>query len=369
MISPSAAAAVDAVVGAAVVHGFGGAPPWPGGPVAPEAFERVVQIALNQRLLGVLAQAVTEGAFDVLPEQRERLAGHHTRWLAHSLGLERLLLEVVERFASAGIEVRVLKGAALAHLVYADPSWRVGADIDLLVPSDRFDDAVALAVQNLGGEQALPELRPGFDSEFGKESLVRVGPYELDLHRTFVTGPFGLTVDLDELFDDSTALQIGGREVMALGPVHQFLHACYNTALGDYPVRLCSVRDLLLCRELLDVDLDAVVAGARCWHGTAVVQRAAELVIEVAGPDVGRDFAELAALPVPRREAWLLRSYLTPARSYSRPLASLAVIKGVRPRLRYAHAIVAPSATYLRERGWSQRGHLRRALDRLRRRG
>jgi hypothetical protein len=360
---------VAAVLGAAVAHGIDGALPWPTGPIGADAFQDLMQRALEERMLGALAQAVFEGAFELPPEQLQQLTEHHTRWLAHGLGLERLLLEVVERFTAAGIDVRVLKGAALAHLVYADPSWRVGADIDLLVPADQLAAAVAAGVGVLGGEQALPELRPGFDREFGKESMVRVGPYELDLHRTFVTGPFGLMIELDELFGDSTPVQIGGSEVHALGPVHQFLHACYNTALGDYPVRLCAVRDLLLCRQLLDIDLDEVIATARRWRGTAVVQRAATLVIDVAGPEVGAGFIQLAALPVPRREAWLLRSYLTPARSYSRPLASLAVIRGVRPRLRYARAIVAPSAAYLRERGWTQGSHLSRAFGRLRRHG
>ena len=293
----------------------------------------------------------------------------HTRWQAHALGLERLLLLVADRFGAAGIDFRVLKGVALAHVVYSDPSWRVGADLDLLIPSDRFDDAVGIGVNDLGGDQALPELRSGFDREFGKESLVCIGPYELDLHRTFVTGPFGLTIELDDLFQAGTPMSLGGRELLAFGPLHQLLHACYNTALGDYPVRLCSVRDLLLCRDRLEVDFDEFVATAERWHGTAVVRRAAELVIDIAGPDVAGGFVELAALTVPRREAWLLRSYLTPARSYSRPLASLAVIKGARARLRYASAVLAPSTTYLRSRGWTRRSHFGRAVRRLRRYG
>lgn len=325
--------------------------------------------ALNQRMLGALAQAVVEGALQLPPDQLQQLAEHHTRWLAHGLGLERLLLAVVERVAAAGIDVRVLKGAALAQLLYPDPSWRVGADIDLLVPAEQFDAAVAMSVTDFGGEPALPELRPGFDREFGKEALVRVGPYELDLHRTLVIGPFGLMIELGELFADSTPLQIGGRELHALGPAHLFLHACYNTALGDYPVRLCAVRDLLLCRQLLDIDLDEVIATARRWRGVAVLQRAAQLVIDTVGPEIGSGFTQLAALSVPRREAWLLRSYLTPALGYTTSLASLAVIRGVRPRLRYARAIVSPSASYLRERGWTPVSHLRRAFSRMRRHG
>lgn len=361
--------AVDALLKAAVGHGFEGAVPWPGAPLSAEVFDRALPIVLYQRLLGVLAEAVAEGALILSSEQLAALTDVHTASQAHMLDIEHTLLRVAKSFGSAGIDFRVLKGAALAHLVYADPAWRVAADLDLLIPSDRFDDAVATAIEDLGGTQSVPELRLGFDREFGKESVVRIARIEVDLHRTFVTGPFGLTIDLDELFADGTEIAMGAQTVLSLNPTHQFLHACYNTALGDYPVRLCSVRDLLLCREHLAVDLEQIVATAERWHGTAVVQRAAGLVIETVGPDVTASFAELATLPVPRREAWLLRSYLTSARSYSRPLASLAVIPGVRARWRYARAIVAPSATYLHSRGWTERSHLRRAVGRLRRDG
>ncbi|MFT6289453.1 MAG: hypothetical protein ACJAR2_000038 [Ilumatobacter sp.] len=360
---------VEVVLKAAVGHGLEGGAPWPSEPLEDRVFTRVLQVALHDRLLGVLAEAVTNGALELRTEQLARLTGHHTRWQAHALGLERSLLLVAERFGAEGIDFRVLKGVALAHVVYPDPSWRVSADLDLLIPSDRFDDAVAIGVDGLGGEQELPELRPGFDREFGKESMVRVGPYELDLHRTFVTGPFGLTIELDELFGDQTPFSVGGQELLALGPLHQLLHACYNAALGDYPVRLCAVRDLLLCRDRLEVDLDEFMATAHRWHGAAIVRRAAELVIDIAGPDASGSFLELSALSVPRREAWLLRSYLTPARSYSRPLASVAVIRGGTARLRYARAVLAPSATYLASRGWTKRSHLSRAIRRLRRHG
>lgn len=360
---------VPPVLQAAVGHGLAGSVPWPTTHLSDEYFASIVHRVVRDRLLGVFAEAVTDRAVALSPEQLERVADEHASCQSHMLSLERMLLTVADAFDAAGIEFRVLKGLALSHLVYDDPSWRVAADIDLLIRSDQFDHAVAVATTDLGGDLKVPELRPGFDREFGKESLVRLGPIELDLHRTFVTGPFGLTIDLDELFADGCELIIGGRPLRALSPQHQVLHACYNVALGDYPVRLGSVRDLLLCSKHLGVGFDDVIATARRWNGVAVVQRAAELVIETAGPGVAAEFAPLARLRVPRRQALLMRSYLTPARSYSRPLASLAVIPGFRAKLRYARAILSPSSEYLRSRGWSERRHLERAVERLRSRG
>ena len=49
------------------------------------------------------------------------------------LRLERVALDVTADLAAAGIETRLLKGAATARLDYDDPSWRSFGDVDLLV--------------------------------------------------------------------------------------------------------------------------------------------------------------------------------------------------------------------------------------------
>ena len=263
-------------------------------------------------------------------------------------------------------------GRSQMHLPTSKPQLLRGTiglvvpDLDLLIPSDRFDDAVRLAVDELGGTQSVVELRPGFDREFGKDATVQVGRVELDLHRTFVTGPFGLTIPLGDLFAESTPLVIGGRAFAALGPTGMLLHACYNAALGDYPVRLCSLRDLMLLAERPGADLQLVQQCARRWRGSAVVQRASTLAVETFDLPRSHPLWPLAGLQVPRGERWALHSYLTPSRSYLRPLASLMVIRGLRTKARYATALVRPSSAYLHSRGWTERSHIRRAVRRLR---
>lgn len=327
-------------------------------------FQQLLKRTGEERLLGALAEAVADEALVLADDQVELLIEHHVDWLGHALRIERLLFTIAEVLASAMVDFRVVKGVALANVVYRDPSWRLYADLDVLIPSAQFDRAVHCLTQELGGVQEIPELRPGFDREFGKEAMLRIGRLEADLHRTFVTGPFGLTIDLDDLFTRSTPFTVGGVEVLALDPLGRLMHAMYNLALGDWPIRWGSVRDLLHCSA--DVDgSDDIVDVARRWRATAVIQRAAMLATDIAGLGDEHLLAELSALPVPRAQEWLLRSYLTPARSYSRPLASLAVIPGVRPRLRYARAIVHPGAAYLRSRGWTQRSHRTRALRRM----
>jgi hypothetical protein len=100
---------------------------------------------------------------------------------------------------------------ALANTVYADPALRVFADVDLLVPSADFGHAARILESALGADRALPEIRPGFDARFGREAMLRSdNGLALDIHRTFVDGGFGLTVDLDDLFVSLRSFPLGG---------------------------------------------------------------------------------------------------------------------------------------------------------------
>ncbi len=324
--------------------------------------------ATRHRLLGLVVSAVADGALRVGEASYAAIAEAHESWSAHVLRAERLLLDLVERLERAGIEYRLFKGSALAHSVYDDPAQRMFADLDILVPSHEFDRASELVVSDAHGERMLPELRPGFDEEFGKEALVKVDRVEVDLHRTFVTGPIGLSICLDELFVGGGSVTLASRQVPILAPVPLFVQVCVNAAVGDFPIRLLSLRDVAEVMRSHHPDAGEIEAVARRWRCLSVVQRA-----------VGETWAQLELEPTElsrwahslqpgRFDQFLMRSYLTPARSYTRPAASLAVIPGIGPRLRYLRAIVAPQREYLAARGWTQARHARRAIERLRRR-
>lgn len=354
---------------AVAAHGLPSSQPLPSDPVSPETFRDLLTVAENERLVGALVEAVVDGALPTDEQQLRSLAELHLLWSRHALDVEAQLVRLDAAFAAADIGLRVLKGVAYAHVGYANPSFRLFGDLDVLVPATRIDEAVRVACDELGAVQPFPELRAGFDQQFGKAVYLTVGRIELDVHRTFVAGPFGLTIDLDELFATSTPFTLGGRALHALDGAALVLHACYNVALGDLPARLGPLRDLGVLSTAVGADPAEVSDLADAWRARAVVQRAAELTVEGLGLSADHPLCELTRLPVTRAERWLLRSYLTPARSYSRALASLAVIRGVRARFRYARALAFPSSEYLRRRGWTERSHLRRARDRLLGRG
>ena len=325
----------------------------------------LVAACVHHRLLGQLTEAVQQRQWSLGAAQHTHLEQRMMTWLVNALQVERVALRSAEVLQRAGVDFRVVKGVALAHLIYDDPSVRLFSDLDLLVPAQQLDQAVQMLRESLGAVEPVAEVRPGFAREFGKEVMLRVGRVEVDLHRTFVAGPFSGGIDIDELLSERAEVEVGGARLAVLGPNGRILHACYNTALGDHPVRLGSVHDLLRMTSRPDWSPDLVLATATRWLGRAVLQRAASLAVAVGGSDSPGPLHGFAAIAVPRRERWYLHSYLTSARGYTRELAGLAAIPGVRARLRYLRALVRPSDEYLRSRGWTERGHVRRAVQRI----
>ncbi len=349
-------------------HGLPGDPPASGiGPLHDDEFSRLLLECEHHRLLGLLGAAVRAEVVLVTPGQHEDLERLLQAWLAHALRVERLLLDATRALDAAGLEHRVLKGAALAHLAYPDPAWRVFGDLDLLVPAARLHEAATILGPALDLERVEPELRPGFDDRFGKEAMLTgEGRPELDLHRTFVEGGLGLTIHLPDLFEPGQPFTLGDREFQALPAPQLLLHAAFSAVVGDWPPRLGSVRDVAQVLLVQEPDRDTVLAFARRWRAEPLLARALTTAWDLLEPEAVPPLVDWArARRTSRRERWLLAAHLGPGRASSRRLAGLAVLPGLSSRVAYLHAVAWPSRAYLERRGLRRRDHVCRGLSRL----
>jgi Uncharacterised nucleotidyltransferase len=322
--------------------------------------------ATAEHLEGLLLAAVDAGEIDgVTDEQREEALAAALAAAGTALCLERRLLGATATLDAAGIEHRVLKGSALAHLDYPDPSWRGSGDVDLLIPSDQWDAAIA-ALTGAGARRTLPPVRAGFEARFGKEATL-VDPadgIEVDLHRTLVIGPLGLTLDLDALFAAKAPFEVGGRTLAALGTEERFLNACYAALADDRPA-LRTLRDIGQLLLVTGVDADRVLRLATAWQARLLVAdavRAAERALATDLP-LGRWARQYRPS---RRERLLVATYHGRGRSYASQAASLAVIPGLAGRAAYLRAMAWPDAAYLQARGLTRGSHWGRALAALR---
>jgi len=337
-------------------------------PLEVTAWQTLVRQVAAERIEGLLAAAVGCGA---LPTDAGQLAS--VREMARGrakvdVAIERETLRASAVLTDARVEHRLLKGPALAHRFYPDPSWRGFGDVDLLVAGTAWYRAIG-ALESSGARRPLPELRPGFDGRFGKEAtLLTASGIELDLHRTLVVGPYGLWIDPARLLARPPGLlKVGGVQLPVLDAAAAFVHACYNAVLADDPPRLIAVRDVAQMALGEWFDPDEAVALAAEWRGLAVVARALDLVRTRLGIDVSttRVAAALTGKGTPMRDRLLMWTYRGAGRGYTSQLAGVLALRGTADKVAYLSSLARPQSSYLEARGWSPRRYLAHAARRV----
>ena len=314
----------------------------PDAPLADGAWTELVAGVRAHRMEGALAGAVDDGWFPTRPEQRDEAHATHRAAMALCLRLERRLVDLADRLDALDVAWRVLKGSAVAHLDEVDPSRRAFGDLDLLVGGDDLGAVVAL-LESAGGRRRYRTPSAQFDRRFGKGAAVALPDgTEVDLHRTLALGPYGLAIDVVDLFEPPRTYRLAGRDVPALPDHLRFLHACYHAALGQDPPRLLAVRDVVL--QLPDRPVATrALATARRWRGEAVVAEAIRLAVALLGWRHDDDplVAWALALRTNDRDRRWLAAYAGPDRS-SRARTALAVqaLPGWGDRVAYARSLV-----------------------------
>jgi hypothetical protein len=322
-------------------------------PLSEERWGQLLSNVRAERVVPQLLHAATDGAITCSGEQMRDLEQAQLDAMAHVLQLDHLLVEVASILESSEIRFRVLKGSALAHLDYSDPSLRCYGDVDLLIDQTRYADAIE-ALGDVGITRRSAEVSPGFDSRFGKgTTLVTDVGYEVDLHRMLVFGPFGVTITPEELFAREEGFIVGSTPLPALALEERFLHACVHAVLGSARPRLIPLRDVAEIAFRDDLDLALVHRLAVGWNAASVVAAAVTTAWDTFA------LADAIALSVwaagyepTAREARALRMYRGRRSWSAQAIASLPVIPGWKTRADYTRALLAAAVRgrYTRDR-------------------
>ncbi|MEQ8841212.1 MAG: nucleotidyltransferase family protein [Acidimicrobiales bacterium] len=297
----------------------------------------------RHKLIGTLAMAIGDEALTVDADDRDLVAARHEKAMGEVLLLEDVLLQASEALAAAGIDGRVLKGAALAHMVYPDPAARVFGDNDILVANTDVDAAVAV-LAGAGATRPVPPISASFDRRFAKSvTLGWHGNTELDLHRTLAPGPYGHLIRLDDLFTDPVELILAGRVVHTLSAELHLLHGAIHVALGDVAPRLGNVRDLAMLAARPSVHVDRVIATAERWGCAAPLALGLRATRPLGHTRTAverwADDHEISAVDRRRLEAYARRD----GRFRRQAVASWQVL-GWRDRIAFTRALLMPSA-------------------------
>ncbi|MGQ0668670.1 MAG: nucleotidyltransferase family protein [Actinomycetota bacterium] len=317
-----------------------------------DGWEPLRDVLAEQHLTGFALGAIRDGWLHVLPEQAAELLGHHRAAMLWDLALERKLMALADAFDGAGLGFVVLKGSALAHCFYPDPSWRSFGDLDLLVRTRDWQRACEL-LEALAFHRDLPEPRPGFDVRFGKAANHTDGDGLLvDLHRTLVPGPFGLWMDSNELFDRTTEFRLGGRILRRLDDTATFLHACVHASLGAWPPLLLPLRDVVQVARFGTIDWESLAAVTERWHLRSVMRHALRSATETLRVGLPEEADALVAVEPSTRERRVLEAYTTGRRGRGgTALTVIRCIPGIKARASYVRALLVPDREFLAARG------------------
>jgi GNAT superfamily N-acetyltransferase len=312
------------------------------------AFERRL---LMEKLTGFAIAAHDDGALALSDERFASVLERHRRAMASCLMIEDRLLQLDEHFRRAGIGYAVLKGPAVAHRAYPDPSLRGFGDLDVLVRGEAFPEACTV-LGTMGFRRRLAEPRPGFDERFGKAAAhVHVDDsMEIDLHRTLALGPFGLWIDPGALLDRATTFELAGRRIPRLDDTDMLISVAMHAVLG-WPPRLLPYRDVVQVARSPDVDWPTLARHAGDWHLTAVMIRAFESASFTLGTEPVGGSTILESVPIRRSETRALASYDRRHRALGgTALSTLRAIPGVRNKAAYVRAVAFPQRAFMRDR-------------------
>jgi hypothetical protein len=205
---------------------------------------------------------------DVLEQLRQGYVANASRNLYFGATLERIL-DALDR---AGIRAMPLKGAALIDTVYSDPALRPMADLDVLVPRSRLDEANSvLAALGYRYRTPIREINePEWMQEHHRHDSPLVDPdglVKVELHYHVVKGAPVERFDLDGFWERGRPMAPGSPHFRP-SPDDLVLHACIHFTYDRMSTSIAALGQLADVAWILDreaIDWDRLIGNARSY--------------------------------------------------------------------------------------------------------
>jgi len=278
----------------------------------PLDWDRVLSQASQHSLAPLLERSLRTAAPERLPDARfERLRKETRANALHALALGSELARVVQRLDERGIAVLSYKGPVLAIQAYHDVALRQFDDLDIVLRQRDMREAHETLLGLGYTAKFAPVLSPA------RKNSPIPGEYKyynetrrvlVELHTEQTLRHFPVAPNLDELFERSVSVELGGSPVHTFAPEDTLIAICVHGS-KDFWDRILWIADvselirahpqldwdavvsraeslkaqrmlhlgLLLASELLDAPLPDSIAG-RAHHDTAASRLALELI-------------------------------------------------------------------------------------------
>lgn len=212
----------------------------------------------------------------------------------------------------AGIPTLLLKGAALSLLHYRDTGARPMADVDVLVPLERAEEACR--VLEAGGWAPQPHARRLIAMRHA--GCFSAGPgREVDLHwySLFLSAPD------DDFWESAVPIELGGVSSLTLEPADQLLHVCMH---GAFEGSVHWVADAITVIHSAPLDWERLVDRATARRASTCLSDALRFLrLRLGAPVPPAVIDRLAAVPSP----WFERAGYRAAIGPAGPMRSLRI--------------------------------------------
>jgi hypothetical protein len=193
------------------------------------------------------------------PGVKQQLQGLYLRHRRANQVRIRALGEILEAYEVVGIQTLVLKGAALAHLVYPEPGLRPMGDIDLLVKRKEVHQAQRLLAE-LGFAAYLPSATDLPDKHLlAATKQTDEFPISVEVHYDLFNQGYARPTTLEYLADKAIPFSLPGVTAYTLGYEDMLWHLCqhiaYHTTVWK-PVRLIWAADIVGWAERFAMEID-----------------------------------------------------------------------------------------------------------------
>ncbi len=289
-----------------------------------------------------------------------------------NLRMMRFLDRLAARFNGAGVDLMVLKGAALLLSTYDQPHRRSSCDLDLLVRPDQIDRAFDLLAEH-GCRRSQHLVRDDFFPRFYYEVEFEAGtilPLTIDLHiRPFRPLRYTRLVPDDLLWRDARSVGLGRGRVFVPGHEDMLLHLAVHYAIHGGGENKWARDIRLWTRRFVDcIDWSKLNRTAARWRLNWPLRRG----LEMAGlqhtacwPSDARE--QLAAMPVNWRDRLALaQAPHDNLRPWRHVFVEAITTPGAGFVARYLAAALLPDRRHMRQwygqehRGWLLAAHLAR---------
>lgn len=196
-------------------------------------WDRLIAFALLENAATVLDERLSRLPDDLLPaESRDRIARLALVWTLKLRLLEQRLFESIRILNEAGVEVTLLKGAAIALTVYRRFEDRPMADLDLLVDPSRATEAHELMQRSGWRLDTRDHPADAWDGHHHLPPLTdtRGSGLRLELHVAPIPPGHPFQFDPTDVRTNSEAFEAEGARFRALEPHALAVHAAIHFA-------------------------------------------------------------------------------------------------------------------------------------------